>query len=177
MTQTAPTMQTASLFAKQTFGVLDNPANPIVATFEFADGPPDTVSWDGHVYQHEDAGMNFSGPTTVVYYQLHPLAVSATPKGAAPTRLDQLQAFVPRFKTMLAELDTVQRSGPPDTSDGSHQLGKFVLFTSGNGVGMTNKDGTIVVPVGLLGLGQVYAFGLDKGSARQLAMAILNAGA
>ena len=76
---------TATLYAKRTYGVVNDPANPPIATFDHqTDNPfdrPRVVSWDGRVFLDEElAGF---GLVPIVYYELHPVAVSATPITAA----------------------------------------------------------------------------------------------
>jgi hypothetical protein len=95
----------------------------------------------------------------------------------ATERLKAMQAIGEEFVALIKKLDAIQTSGPPDASDGSHVLGKLTLFTSGNGCGSVNPDGTISVPMGLVGLAQLHTFNLNMREARQLALAFLNAGA
>jgi hypothetical protein len=86
MTQPSPTTipWTASLYAHRTYGVLDNPQNQPVATFNYnvpneegVWGLPPTVSWDGRIFQREDTPGY--GPIRIVYYELRPVAVEAKP--------------------------------------------------------------------------------------------------
>jgi len=76
--------QTANLYAKKTFGVLTDPANQPIATVDFQAestfGLPSAITWEGRLFFNEQlAGF---GPVVIAYYELHPVAVSATPVAA-----------------------------------------------------------------------------------------------
>lgn len=73
----------AIVYAKQTFGVTDNPQNPPIATFTFgaesALGLPDFVSWEGRVFANEKLG-GFGQPM-IAFYEVQPTAVEMNKVG------------------------------------------------------------------------------------------------
>lgn len=88
-------------------------------------------------------------------------------------RLDQMRAAVAEMSKLAERLTYLHQTGPGDTADGQHVLGKLSVFT-GN-VGTRDQDGDVLVPIGATGCGVIHQLKMHPNEARALALRLLNA--
>jgi hypothetical protein len=96
-------------------------------------------------------------------------------KTEAPDRLVEMRKIGDEISALVAKLDAVQKSGAPDTTDGSHVLGRIAVFGVGHDI--ADAERPFAIGLGLVGAGPLFTFTIDKASARNIVMSLLKEGA